>query len=72
MKFTIGYQLPDEYDSTLEICRDYRDSISGVYFSYGSEPSGRLPLYAEEDEDAVIPGLLPEHIRMLADRLRLK
>lgn len=52
MKFTIGYQLPDEYDSTLEICRDYRDSISGVYFSYGSEPSGRLPLYAEEDEDA--------------------
>ena len=26
----------------------------------------------EEDEDAVIPGLLPEHIRMLADRLRLK
>lgn len=26
----------------------------------------------EEDEDAVIPGLLPEHIRMLADRLRVK
>ena len=52
MKFTIGYQLPDEYDSTLEICRDYRDSISGVYFSYGSEPSGRLPLYAENDADA--------------------
>lgn len=26
----------------------------------------------EEDEDAVIPGLLPEHIRILADRLRVK
>jgi menaquinone-dependent protoporphyrinogen oxidase len=26
----------------------------------------------EDDEDAVLPGLLPEHIRMLADRLRVK
>ncbi len=52
MKFSIGYQLPDEYDSTLEICRDYKDSISGVYFSYGEEPSGRLPLFASGDVDA--------------------
>jgi len=52
MKFSIGYQLPDEYDSTFEICRDYRDSISGVYFSYGEEPSGRLPLFASDDADA--------------------
>ena len=26
----------------------------------------------EDDEDAVLPGLLPEHIRMLCDRLRAK
>ena len=26
----------------------------------------------EDDEDAVLPGLLPEHIRMLCDRLRTK
>ena len=26
----------------------------------------------DEDEEAMLPGLLPEHIRMLADRLRLK
>ena len=26
----------------------------------------------DDDEDAVLPGLLPEHIRMLADRLRVK
>ena len=51
MKYTIGYQLPDEYDSTLSICKDYKENISGVYFSYGSEPSGRLPLFFSGDED---------------------
>lgn len=44
MKYSIGYQLPDETDSVVEICRDYDKSISGVYFSWADEKSGRLPL----------------------------
>lgn len=52
MKYSIGYQLPDEYDSTLDICNDYKDNISSVYSSFGSEPSGRLPLFASTDENA--------------------
>ena len=51
MKYSIGYQLPDEYDSTVSICEDYKDSISSVYFSFGSEPSGRLPLFAPSDSE---------------------
>lgn len=44
MKYSIGYRLPDEMDSTLDICRDYCEHISNVYFSFANEPSGRLPL----------------------------
>ena len=52
MKYSIGYQLPDELDSVVSICEDYKDSISSVYFSYGAEPSGRLPLYSLANKDA--------------------
>lgn len=44
MKFSIGYQLPDELDSTFAICRDYAGRVSDVYFAWGAEPSGRSPL----------------------------
>ncbi len=44
MKFSVGYQLPDEYTSFPEICREYSESISDVFFSWGNEPSGRFPL----------------------------
>ena len=30
MRYTIGYQLPDELDSTFTLCRDFSDAISGV------------------------------------------
>lgn len=51
MKYCIGYQLPDELDSTYELCRDYREHIRCVYFSWGSEPSGRFPLWDQADAD---------------------
>lgn len=41
MKFSIGYQLPDEYDSTAEIVQDYQAHISSVYFSAPGHSSAR-------------------------------
>lgn len=50
MKYSIGYQLPDDFDSVAEICRDYNHQISSVYFSWADEKSGRLPLCASHSE----------------------
>lgn len=44
MRFSIGYQLPDEDDSTVEIAKDFRAHISEVYFAMPGDPSGRAPL----------------------------
>lgn len=41
MKFSVGYQLPDEYDSIAAIVSDYREHISSVYFSAPGESSAR-------------------------------
>ena len=49
MKFSIGYQLPDEYDSTAEIARDYRENISSVYFAAPGERSARSVVLPEEE-----------------------
>ncbi|MBQ4154194.1 MAG: hypothetical protein IJE01_03220 [Clostridia bacterium] len=51
MKYSIGYQLPDEYFSTLELCNKYVGSVSDVYFAFGSEPSGRFSLCSQNDEN---------------------
>jgi len=44
MRLSIGYQLPDEDDSLVEIVRDYRESIAEVYFALPGHASGRSPL----------------------------
>jgi len=44
MRFSIGYQLPDEDDSIVEIVRDFPDEVAEVYFAWIGEPSGRSPL----------------------------
>ncbi|MBQ6714460.1 MAG: hypothetical protein IJN15_02800 [Clostridia bacterium] len=41
MKFSIGYQLPDELDSTAEIVNDYKEHIGSVYFSLPESASAR-------------------------------
>lgn len=51
MKYSIGYQLPDEYCSTYELCRDYDEKVSEVYFSFSDEPSGRASLVGETAEE---------------------
>ena len=73
MKYSIGYQLPDEVDSTYEICRDYQHAVSEVYFPWGSEPSGRSALCGSGDRDEVEAVQLSElkAIRALGVRLAL-
>ena len=51
MKFSIGYQLPDEYDSTAEIVQDYQEHISSVYFSAPGHSSARSVVEKEAQEE---------------------
>ncbi|MDD5603176.1 MAG: hypothetical protein PHG48_03695 [Eubacteriales bacterium] len=48
MKYAIGYQLPDEYDSLTEIAQDYKEHIAEIYFALPGEASGRSVLGATE------------------------
>ena len=45
MKFSVGYQYPDEYSEERfpEILQDYSDSIAELYFAPGNEPGARSP-----------------------------
>lgn len=61
MKFSIGYQLPDEYDSTAEIVEDYKDSISSVYFAAPGQNSARSAVDAADSK-----GML-EELRYIRD-----
>lgn len=53
MKYSIGYQLPDEFDTTFDICNDYNEHISSVFFSWGNEPNGRSPLGTENEREKI-------------------
>jgi len=53
MKYSIGYQLPDELDTTFEICQDFSHHISDVFFSWGTEPNGRSPLGSESQREEI-------------------
>lgn len=68
MQYSIGYQLPDELDSTLEIVQDYRDSISEVYFAWPGERSGRTPVGIEQMEDLEqLKALMLEELHRIRD-----
>ena len=73
MKFSIGYQLPDELFSTLDLCRDYSEHISDVFFSWGNEPSGRFPLGNEDEVEEIKAQQLTElsEIKRMGKRLTL-
>ncbi len=45
MKFSVGYQYPDEYSEEHfpEILEDYADSVAELYFAPGNEPGARSP-----------------------------
>lgn len=73
MKYSIGYQLPDEFDTTFDICNDYADYISGVFFSWGNEPNGRSPLGTEREREEIEKIQLSElkRIKFLGKKLTL-
>ncbi|MBQ4515364.1 MAG: hypothetical protein II978_01095 [Clostridia bacterium] len=64
MKYSIGYQLPDELDTTLEICKDFNEHISDVFFSWGNEPNGRSPL-GRDDEKEIIEKVQLEELKSI-------
>ena len=53
MKYSIGYQLPDDLFSTVDICADHKEHISDVFFAFGNEPSGRAPLGTDAELEAI-------------------
>lgn len=66
MKYSIGYQLPDEYFSVYELCCDYNEKVSDVYFSFAGEPSGRFSLSGEtESETEQIRALQLEELKKI-------
>jgi hypothetical protein len=73
MKYSIGYQLPDEFSSTPEICSDYSRHISDVFFAWGNEPSGRFPLGHDYELERITEQQLLElsEIKKLGKRLTL-
>ena len=65
LRYSIGYRLPDERDSIVNIVRDYRGHIEEVYFAPPFEPSGRSPVgalegYAPEDVGEIMAEELSE------------
>ena len=45
MKFSVGYQLPDEHEEPLvDLVSDYREHVAEVYFAWAGMPSGRANL----------------------------
>lgn len=73
MKYSIGYQLPDEFGSTSELCEDYSEHISDVYFAWGDEPSGRFTLCSGTQKEKVCSLQLEElkYIKSLGKTLTL-
>ena len=67
MKFSIGYQLPDEYDSIPAICQDYSEKISNVYFSWGALPSGRSPLFLDSEEKEMVQFQQLQDLRKISE-----
>lgn len=41
MKFAVGYRLPTERESMVEVIRDFREEIAECYFAMPGDPSGR-------------------------------
>ena len=63
MKYSIGYQLPDEFDTTLDICKDFDEHISDVFFSFGNEPNGRSPLGREDEKEIIEKFVVPKKLK---------
>jgi collagenase-like PrtC family protease len=68
MRFSIGYQLPDELDSMAAICKDFREHIAEVYFAWPGEASGRSPVGMTADGvDRQALATMEEELRAISD-----
>jgi len=60
MRFSVGYQLPDEGGERFsEIVSDYRETVGEVYFAAGDAPSARTPAadasgYSPDDAESIL------------------
>jgi collagenase-like PrtC family protease len=50
MKFSVGYRLPTDRGSMVEVIRDFREQIAECYFAMPGDPSGRGALGVEDVE----------------------
>lgn len=44
VRFSVGYRLPDENGSFVDLVREFRRHVEEVYFAWGDLPSGRSPM----------------------------
>jgi len=50
MKFAVGYRLPTQRTSMVEVIREFREEIAECYFAMPGDPSGRGALGVEHGE----------------------
>ena len=50
MKFSVGYRLPNEGGSMVDVIRDFREDIAECYFAMPGDPSGRGVLGVQRGE----------------------
>lgn len=68
MKYSIGYQLPDEDDSIVEIARDYPEHVGEVYFAWVGQASGRSPVgMTRKGIDPDAQAVMEEELRALSE-----
>ena len=49
MRFAIGYQLPGDYGSIVDVVAAYPGAVAEVYFALPAEASGRAPLGLDDE-----------------------
>jgi collagenase-like PrtC family protease len=68
LKFSIGYRLPSDFGSMVDICREYRREIKECYFAMPGDPSGRAPVGVRRGEwDAEVFPIFWSEIRQIVD-----
>jgi len=68
VKFSVGYRLPGDFGSMVDVFRDYRNDIVECYFAMLGDPSGRAPLGVRKGElDAGTFHVFWTEIRRIAD-----
>lgn len=61
MKFSIGYQLPDENDAISDIIEDFAGQVSNVYFAAPGQRSARMAIDPEDE------ALMLDELRYIRD-----